>query len=116
MSEPLSDPRLLFTPSPEKIKKTPSNSPAPAPSDPDPESEPLTPLRPKPRTGTSRLEVFIRPPSLSSEDRKQYKDLAPDKTLTPMPPVNEIIGEYDDGKKLYYYARYEGGIAHRVRR
>ena len=30
-------------------------------------------------------------------------------------PVNEVIGEYREGKVLYYYARYDGGIAYRVR-
>ena len=61
---------------------------------------------------------FILPPRLPAAQKKQYKP--PNETsLGPLTEsethVDEVIGEYREGNELYYFARYDGGIAHRVR-
>lgn len=59
---------------------------------------------------------FVQPPTLPSAQKKQYK--SPNETSLRAESethVNEVIGEYREGNVLYYYARYDGGIAHRVR-
>ena len=61
-------------------------------------------------------DFFFLLPRLSAAQKKQYKP--PNETSlteTSLPQVNELIGEYREGDVHYYYARYDGGIAHRVR-
>ena len=61
-------------------------------------------------------DPFVLPPRLPAAQKKQYKP--PNETSLRAESetyVNEVIGEYREGNVLYYYARYDGGIAHRVR-
>lgn len=61
-------------------------------------------------------EPFVLLPSLPDAQKNLYKP--PDETSLRAEieiDVNEVIGEYREGNVLYYYARYDGGIAHRVR-
>ena len=61
-------------------------------------------------------DPFVLLPRLSAAQKKQYKP--PNETSLRAESethVNEVIGEYREGNVLYYYARYDGGIAHRVR-
>ena len=58
---------------------------------------------------------FVLPPRLPDAQKKLYKP--PNETSLRAESethVNEVIGEYREGNMLYYYARYDGGIAHRV--
>jgi hypothetical protein len=59
---------------------------------------------------------FIAPPKLPSAQKKLYKSL-PETSLKSEVEidVDEVIGEYSENGRLYYFARYEGGIAHKVR-
>jgi chromodomain-helicase-DNA-binding protein 4 len=59
---------------------------------------------------------FILLSRLPTAQKKQYKP--PNETFLRAESethVNEVIGEYREGDLLYYFARYDGGIAHRVR-
>ena len=61
-------------------------------------------------------DPFVLPPELSASQKKLYKP--PNETSLRAEndiDVNEVIGEYREGNVNYYYARYDGGIAHRVR-
>jgi len=59
---------------------------------------------------------FVLPPSLPAAQKKQYKPVNETSLWAEREPrVDEIIGEYREGNILYYYARYDGGIARRVR-
>lgn len=77
---------------------------------------PKTP--PPVRTSTSepRKLVEVKPPRLSSSQLKQYKP-ANESSLNkdPITRVDQIIGEHEQGGHLYYFARYDGGIARKVR-
>lgn len=64
-------------------------------------------------------DLFVLLPRLPAAQKKLYKP--PNETSLGaeieigVTTVNEVIGEYREGDVLYYYARYDGGIAHRVR-
>jgi hypothetical protein len=61
-------------------------------------------------------DLFVLPPRLLAAQKRQYKP--PNETSLRAESeahVNEVIGEYREGNVLYYFARYDGGIAHRVR-
>ena len=61
-------------------------------------------------------DPFVLPPRLPAAQKRQYKP--PNETsLRPESEadVNKVIGEYSESGVLYYFARYDGGIAHRVR-
>jgi chromodomain-helicase-DNA-binding protein 4 len=62
-------------------------------------------------------DPFVQLPMLPAAQKKQHKP--PNETSLRAESethVNEVIGEYrGEGNVLYYYARYDGGIAHRVR-
>jgi len=94
MAEPASDPTLLFTP--DRLSGLP----------------PGMPVRPRPRPSHG---FFIAPPSLPSAEKNEYKGI-PESTLTSEveAEVDEVIGQYREGNDLYYFARYKGGIAHKV--
>lgn len=62
-----------------------------------------------PQQGAS---FFVLPPQLSAERRALYK---PVKESSLLPKIDEIIGEHTEKSILWYFARYKGGIAHRVR-
>ncbi|KAF9527780.1 SNF2 family N-terminal domain-containing protein [Crepidotus variabilis] len=73
---------------------------------------PQTPPPKKPLAGRSLF--FVAPPVLNSARKRQYQPL--NKFLDKDEPetrVNEVIGEFQDGPTLYYFARYDGGIAHK---
>lgn len=65
----------------------------------------------------SRLRIpFVLLSRLSATQKKQYKSTNETSLrIEGETHVNEVIGEYREGNLLYYYARYDGGIAHRVR-
>lgn len=98
--EPLSDPSHILNPD---VTAGPSSSP-----------HLHTPKSPSVRP-SNRRPFFIEPPLLSMEQKKQYKTL-PETTLKSEVElaVDEVIGEYREGHNLYYFARYDGGIAHKV--
>jgi len=59
--------------------------------------------------------AFVLLPTLSSEKKLLYKPLSKSSFgLDFEARVDEIIGEYREGKALYYFARYDGGIARKV--
>ena len=60
-------------------------------------------------------DFFVEPPVLTSAQKNTYKT-ALDTSLKPQNQlkVDEVIGEYSVGGILYYFARYQGGIAHKV--
>lgn len=58
---------------------------------------------------------FVSLPRFSSERKRLYKPLNlghPRADLDAL--VDEVIGEYREGSTLYYFARYDGGIARKV--
>lgn len=70
-----------------------------------------------PRGSTSRkFHVEVKPPRLSPSQMKQYKH-SNESSLKedPITRVDEVIGEYEQDGHLYYFARYQGGIARKVR-
>jgi len=75
-------------------------------------------LKPPKSPGPARMnKAYVAPPRLPSSQKQQYKPanemyLALDLETR----FDEIIGEYTEGKKLYYFARHDGGIAHKVSR
>jgi chromodomain-helicase-DNA-binding protein 4 len=96
---------------------TPPRTPTAASS---PLSErPQTPSSPAPPP-TRQVETFyIEPPILGSEEKSKYKTLPPEHVTSGFvfdaPDVDQVIGEYLDGADLYYFARFQDGIAHKVR-
>lgn len=71
------------------------------------------------QTGTpliSMRDPFVLLPRIPAAQKKLYKP-ANETSLRAKSEtyVNEVIGEYREDNVLYYYARYDGGIAHRVR-
>jgi chromodomain-helicase-DNA-binding protein 4 len=66
----------------------------------------------KPTSSTQRsASFFVLPPQLPTERKALYK---PVKESSLLPKIDEIIGEYPEQGVLWYFARYKGGIAHRV--
>lgn len=51
-------------------------------------------------------------PQISAERRSQYKT---PQSSSLVPKIDEIIGECEYGGHLWYFTRFEGGIASRVR-
>ncbi|GLB35984.1 putative class II histone deacetylase complex subunits 2 and 3 [Lyophyllum shimeji] len=96
--EPSSDPALLF--SPER-----SLGPTRA------QSSPLTETV---NAALPRRAFFISPPTIPLAQKKLYQ-AAKDTFLKDNVEikVDEVIGEYREGNILYYFARYQGGIAHK---
>lgn len=102
MSEPLSDLTLLFTP-------------PQSPSLLDPTEERLTT---SPLPTKTRNIFYIELPSFSEAEKEKYKCIPEEFVASGAPfearDVDQIIGEYRDAGVLYYYARFQDGIAHRV--
>lgn len=75
------------------------------------------PPSPQPATtsGSSQRSVvaYVSLPEFSAERKARYKSF---KDSTLFPKIDEIIGEYVQGSRLWYFARFQGGIAYRVRR
>ncbi|KAG6818080.1 hypothetical protein H0H87_009235 [Tephrocybe sp. NHM501043] len=101
-AEPSSDPILLFTP--EKFREEyVGRVLSPRPSNP-------TPIPPE-RT------FFILAPHLPDEEKKLYKPVQETSLRTYSEVLlDEVIGRYHEHNILYYYARYKGGLAHKVRK
>jgi len=61
-----------------------------------------------------KRKVFVSVPRISSERKLLYKPL--NKSFLGIETrVDEVIGEYHEDDTLYYFARYDGGIARKVR-
>jgi chromodomain-helicase-DNA-binding protein 4 len=59
---------------------------------------------------------FVLPPRLPAAQKIKYKPTNETSLRAEgVTRVNEVIGEYLESNVLYYYARYDDGIAHRVR-
>jgi chromodomain-helicase-DNA-binding protein 4 len=104
MSEPNLDPALLFTPT--KPSSTPSlNDDIQVPS-----------IR-QPQTRSSN-SFYVSLPSLSLAEKSNYKE-ASEVALTSdvefdSEELDEIIGEYHNKGKSFYFVRFQNGIAHKV--
>ncbi|KAJ3512355.1 hypothetical protein NLJ89_g3566 [Agrocybe chaxingu] len=62
----------------------------------------------------SRRIPYIELPRLSAAKKILYKPVEETSMKGDYEPrVDEVVGEYRDGKYLYYFARYDGGIAHK---
>lgn len=87
-----------------------SNSPPAASSSPPPSTPP-----PKTQTYRRAQNFFIAPPKLLSAQKELYKALPQTSLKSEVKiDVDEVIGEYSENGRLYYFARYAGGIAHKV--
>ncbi|KAG5353236.1 hypothetical protein C0989_009199 [Termitomyces sp. Mn162] len=98
---PSSDPALFFTP---EKSLPPSHHPELSPQ----------PLK---ATGTvpAQRAFFILAPHIADEEKKLYKpaeasSLKHDSEML----LDEVIGHYREHDISYYYARYQGGLAHKV--
>lgn len=72
-----------------------------------------SPLSTVPSTNRPSFSVYVDVPRLSNEQKRDYVTTA-QSTLKHAFLVDEIIGEHSEDSVLYYYARYEGGIAYKV--
>jgi len=102
---PASHPALLFTPEPSMATTSALSSLS------DSLQLSVAPAHP-PR----KQPFFISPPVISEAQKKLYK-MARATSLHSKYATNvdEIIGEDRQNDVLYYFARYKGGIAHKVR-
>jgi chromodomain-helicase-DNA-binding protein 4 len=73
-------------------------------------------LKPPKSPGPTRTnKVYVAPPRLPSIQKQQYKPVNEISFAFDLETrFDEIIGEYTEGKKLFYFARHDGGIAHKV--
>jgi hypothetical protein len=61
-------------------------------------------------------KLVVSLPRISSERKLLYKPLNKSSLGADFEArVDEVIGEYREGSILYYFARYDGGIARKVR-
>jgi chromodomain-helicase-DNA-binding protein 4 len=102
MSEgPSDDLARLFTPPGTPLSSVLSDVPSPVP--------------PKARQTET---FFIEPPVLGSAEKTQYKTLPTQFVASGVefdaPDVDQVIGEYREGIDVYYFARFQDGIAHKV--
>lgn len=95
------DPALLFTP---EKSLGPVNSP---PST----SQPI----PVKMTRPTRQTFFVSAPIIPAAQKKLYKAPAETSLKSEVEEaIDEVIGQYQEGNILYYFARLQGGIAHKV--
>jgi len=99
---------------------------SPTPSDDNGVSNPVAPDGHPRKFGTAVIprshdrrvplqrKVFVSVPRISSEKKLLYKPINMSSLATEL-LVDEVIGEYREGDTLYYFARYDGGIARKVR-
>lgn len=78
-----------------------------------PQSDP--PLSSLESSSSKPCDFVVELPVLTLTQKNAYK-MASDTSLKSgnQLKVDEVIGEYSVGGILYYFARYEGGIAHKV--
>ncbi|KAF5384826.1 hypothetical protein D9615_001372 [Tricholomella constricta] len=99
--EPSSDRALIFTP---KQPLGPSSSP-------EASSQPPHPVN---KSRPQRHAFFISPPHIPAEEKELYKPANETSLKANVEmEVDEVIGKYREGNMLYYFARYQGGIAHK---
>jgi hypothetical protein len=77
------------------------------------------PKTPSPPPKARQTETFyIEPPVLSSDEKSHYRTLPEQFVASGVefsaPDVDKVIGEYREGTHLYYFARFQDGIAHKV--
>lgn len=65
-------------------------------------------------TMLSSRSFWVEPPTLPLNVRRMYKEVLESSLANSVKLVDEIIGEYFDGGNLYYYARYDQGMARKV--
>jgi len=104
MSEgPLDDLARLFTPPGTPLSSALSEVPS-------------TPAFPP--TARQTETFFIELPVLGAAEKSQYKTLPTQFVASGVefdaPDVDQVIGEYREGTDLYYFARFQDGIAHKV--
>jgi chromodomain-helicase-DNA-binding protein 4 len=64
---------------------------------------------------TPEPNFYVSPPILPLAQKRQYLPAKDIQSLKEDARVDEVIGEYfDDKKEHFYFARYAGGIAHKV--
>lgn len=64
---------------------------------------------------TPEPKFYVSPPLLPSALKKQYVPAKDVQSLKEDARVDEVIGEYfDEERGHFYFARYAGGIAHKV--
>ncbi|KAJ7492793.1 SNF2 family DNA-dependent ATPase [Mycena latifolia] len=77
----------------------------------------FTPQKPVASDQRRNREIldYVLPPSMPSTEKVGYKTRQESSSLGDSHEiiVDEIIGELAENNKLYYYARYKGGIAHK---
>ena len=61
---------------------------------------------------------FVDPPQLSAAEKQSYLQRTDE--LLPLEvevddSIDEVIGEYSADNELFYFARYQGGLAHKAR-
>lgn len=65
---------------------------------------------------TPEPKFYVSPPQITSAKKRQYIPAKDVQSLKEDARVDEVIGEYFDKEKglNFYFARYAGGIAHKV--
>lgn len=110
MSSPSSNPALLFT-----SQKSASPTGLPPSSDEVASSESSPQTTPRTRQKTS---FFIEPPFLSALQKQQYKQVPEELkegATFDRDDIDAVIGEHREGTDLYYFVRFNDGLAHKVR-
>jgi hypothetical protein len=81
-----------------------------------PLSSVLSDLPETPKARQSEI-FYVQPPVLASAEKSQYKTMPAQFVASvefDAPDVDKVIGEYREGTQLYYFARFQDGIAHKV--
>jgi chromodomain-helicase-DNA-binding protein 4 len=110
MSGTVSDPFLLFTP------PRPSAS-VPLGTSPLASASLGTSPTPQPQRKKQPARIFVDPPPLSSEDKKQYKGVPTVLNDSGVEfeenDIDEIVGEHDSDER-FFFVRFHDGFAYRV--
>ncbi|KAI0375223.1 hypothetical protein BV20DRAFT_1110377 [Pilatotrama ljubarskyi] len=119
MSEPLSDHsdvRLLFSPEPLKDREPSTDAPAPADSSLSTADGSHSPelINTLPNAGFVCVEV----PALPSEHKGVYRSVAEDTLESDAEfshdGIERIVGEAKEGRRSFFYVRYEDGTVYKV--
>lgn len=66
----------------------------------------------------ARQTFWVDPPVIDAEAKSKYKTIPEEFIASGVefdaPNVDQIIGEYRDESGLYYFARFQNGIAYKV--
>ena len=90
-----------------------STHPTPGPPPPPPSVDVIR-ISPMKRPHND-LRVFVDVPLLSPEDKAEYRDAGATLDDVALGTIEAVVGEYEEDGELYYYARFSGGIIHKVR-